>query len=195
MTYQTQQAKSKTSTARSSFWAFIWNHNRKEPAPSRETHFNRFIAQKARTEALKDESVNNDNSVTSGVCETSNEEHIAVYPMQTIVERTEESHSERKLSATEKLVQFFSKPLILRVRKVQLPNLLSLAQLLNPTKRGSIRSQRPSFKENESSWITNDSMQLNFTVRLGRNTRKQDIRYFYYESNLDANNLFLLKYF
>ena len=121
--------------------------------------------------------------------------------MQTIVERTEDSEehiagqSGSKLSATERLVQFFRKPLILRVRKVQLPTLLSIAQLLNPPKRGSLRAQRPSFKDCDSSRTSNDVMRLNFKVKLGRQTRKQDIRYFYYDSNLDENNLFLLKYF
>ena len=44
MTYKTvEHMKPKTSTARSSFWGFFWTNNRKEPAPSRETHFNRFI--------------------------------------------------------------------------------------------------------------------------------------------------------
>lgn len=121
--------------------------------------------------------------------------------MQTIIERTEDSeeqiagHSGTKLSATERLVKFFRKPLILRVRKIQLPTLLSLAQLLNPPKWSSIRAQRSSFKECDSSRTSNDVMQLNFKIKLGRQTRKQDIRYFFYESNLDENNLFLLKYF
>jgi hypothetical protein len=78
MTYQSEQPRPKTSTARSSFWGYFFNNNRKEPAPSRETHFNRFIAPKLKIEASKEESIGNDLSVTSGVCETSGEEQIVV---------------------------------------------------------------------------------------------------------------------
>lgn len=86
-----KSAKSKQSI-RSSFWGFFWNQKRKVAAPSRETHFNRFVSNQAAS-SVKDaeSSCGGDLSVTSGVCETLEEEQIEVQPMHTIAERTETS--------------------------------------------------------------------------------------------------------
>jgi hypothetical protein len=102
-------------SSRSSFWGFFWNQSRRIAVPSHEMHHARQTL--AKRGVVKDESVG-DLSITSGVCETC-EEQIVMQPMQTIAERTETSEDLPGDNATKRLLQFFKKPQVLGLKKVQ----------------------------------------------------------------------------